>query len=106
LYRWRSGPSEAWRSLPEDAIASVAGVGNFRPSSIEIDARSGRILLLSSNDSAFAELGADGAVLAARALGPEHSQPEAMTVLADGSLIISDEASGDRPLLTRYDRAP
>jgi uncharacterized protein YjiK len=107
LYRMRAGSAaEAWHSLPEGDIASAAGVEDFRPSSAEIDARTGRILLLSSNDGAFAELDANGALLTARALGSEHTQPEAMTVLADGSLVISDEAAGDRPLLTRYARAP
>ena len=107
LYRMRAGSAaEAWHSLPEDDVASAAGVDDFRPSSIEIDARSGRILLLSANDRALAELAPDGTLLTARALGAEHAQPEAMTILSDGSLVISDEASGDRPMLTRYARAP
>ncbi len=108
LYRLPSGAAraEAWLTLPERDIASAAGVADFRPSSVEIDPRTGRILLLSSNDRAIAELDPTGRLLTARALGSEHVQPEGLTVLADGSLVISDEASGDRPLLTHYDRAP
>jgi uncharacterized protein YjiK len=107
LYRWAfAGAAEPWRTLRERDIAAAAGVDNFRPSSIEFDAASGRILLLSARDRALAELGPDGTVLAARALGRGHEQPEGAAVLPDGSLVISDEASGGRPLLTRYARAP
>jgi uncharacterized protein YjiK len=107
LYRWQfSGAAQPWRELHEADIASAAGVEHFRTSSIEFDAASGRILLLSARDSALAELGPDGALLTARALGGGHAQPEGAAVLADGSLLISDEASGGRPMLSRYARAP
>lgn len=107
LYSWQfSGAAQPWRALREADIASAAGVEHFRPSSIEFDAGSGRILLLSARDSALAELGPDGALLAARALGSGHAQPEGVAVLQDGSLLISDEASGGRPMLSRYARAP
>jgi uncharacterized protein YjiK len=107
LYRWQfSGAAQPWRDLPEAEIAGAAGVEHFRPSSIEFDATSGRILLLSARDSALAELGPDGALLSARALGRGHAQPEGAAVLPDGSLVISDEASGGRPVLTRYARTP
>jgi uncharacterized protein YjiK len=107
LYRWQfSGAAQPWRALREADIAGAAGVEHFRPSSIEIDAGSRRILLLSAQDSALAELGPDGALLTARALGSRHAQPEGAAVLQDGSLLISDEASGGRPMLSRYARGP
>jgi uncharacterized protein YjiK len=107
LYRWpMSGAAQAWRELPEADLTGPAGVERFSPSAIEFDARSGRVLLLSARDGALAELGADGAVLASRALGGAHAQPEGVAVLADGSLVISDEASGGHPQLSRYSRVP
>ena len=106
LYRWQfSGAAQPWRALPEADIARAAGVEHFRPSSIEFDSASSRIILLSARDGALAELGPDGALLAARALAG-HAQPEGAAVLPDGSLVISDEASGGRPALTRYARTP
>ncbi len=106
LYRWAfSGAAEPWRELGEAEIAAAAGVEHFRPSSIDFDAASGRILLLSANDGALAELAPDGALTAARRLGPSHAQAEGVAVLPDGTLVISDEASGGRPLLSRYGRA-
>jgi uncharacterized protein YjiK len=107
LYRWpMSGAAQPWRDVAESEIAGPAGVEHFRPSAIEVDAASGRVLLLSARDGALAELSADGAVLAARALGRGHAQPEGLAVLPDGSLVISDEAAGGPPQLSRYSRIP
>jgi uncharacterized protein YjiK len=90
--------------MPEAEIAAAAGVRRFRPSSIEVDPRSGRLLMLSANKSALAELSADGALLSARAL--DHAQPEGVAVLPDGSLVIVDEAEDrGRSLLSIYPRA-
>jgi uncharacterized protein YjiK len=106
LYRWGfSGDAEAWLQLPERDIARAAGVEDFRPSSLDIDARSGRLLLLSASDPALAELSAEGELLAARAL-PDHPQPEGVAVLQNGALVISDEGGRGQAQLTRYARAP
>jgi len=107
LYKWRAGaPAQLWIAMPEANLATGAGVRDFRPSSVEIDPVSGRILLLSGNDGALAELSPDGAVLAVRALGAGHAQAEGIVIAADGALIISDEASGGQAALSRYARAP
>ncbi len=110
LYKWRPSapetPAAAWLTLQETDLTSRAGVENFRPSSVEIDPVSGRVLLLSGNSGAFAELDQQGAVLSARALGAGHAQAEGVTVAPDGGLIISDEAAGGQAALSRYARAP
>lgn len=107
LYSWRAEDgARPWVALPEANLAARAGVQNFRPSGVEIDPLSGRILLLSGNDGAFAELSRAGEVLAARALGPAHRQAEGVTVAPDGTLIISDEAAGGQATLSRYARTP
>ena len=60
--------------------------------------------MLSARKSALAELSAEGALLSARAL--DHEQPEGVAVLADGAMVIVDEAEdGGRSLLSIYPRA-
>lgn len=106
LYAWRPGGARAepWRQLSEAAISNAAGVGRFRPSSLEIDTRSGRLLLLSARDGALAELAANGEILSARALGARHVQAEGVAILADGSLALTDEGGDGRALLSVYTR--
>lgn len=107
LYSWPvSGnqPAALWHSLPEAAVTAAAGVNQFHPSAIKIDPASGRILLLSSRDAAFAELSPDGQLIAARRFGPEHAQAEGLEVAPDGGLIISDEANGGPARIAVYGR--
>lgn len=109
LYAFPLGQSQAtaraWVSVSSAALSERAGVSRFQPSSVEIDPASGRILVLSGNRGAFAELARDGTILAARALAG-HPQAEGATILRDGSLLISDEGANGQALLSRYDRAP
>jgi uncharacterized protein YjiK len=107
LYLWRfAGEAVPWRELREAELTAAAGVRRFRPSSLDVDPASGRLLLLSARDAALAELGPDGALLAARALHPSHVQAEGVAALPDGSLVIADEGGRGRALLSRYDRIP
>lgn len=106
LRSWTIGDSATspWATSHDD-FARAADVRRFQPSGVEIDPESGRILVLSANDPALVELDRNGNVLAARRLRG-HRQPEGIAILADGSLVIADEASGSRPHLSRYARAP
>ena len=107
LYEWRPGETaQLWRTLPEAEVAARAGVRRFRPSSLDIDPVTGRLLVLSAFDAALAELSPEGELLAARALGSAHIQAEGVAVLADGALAVADEAKDARPLLSRYPRIP
>lgn len=104
IYSWAfSGDAELWRTLPE-ADLLTEGQRHFRPSSIDVDSRTGGLMLLSASDGALAELGPDGALLNVRALSEAHTQAEGVTVLPDGSLAIADEAGTRRnaPHLTIY----
>lgn len=106
LHIWRIGAAEAapWRSWPEAALAGAARVESFRPSSLDIDPATGRLLLLSARDGALAEI--DGERIAsARALGRAHIQAEGVAVLSDGSLAISDEGGDGLALLSVYPRS-
>lgn len=105
LYAWRPDAAlHLWRSLPEAEVSARAGVEHFRPSSLDIDTRTGRLVLLSARDPALAELSPDGVLLSARALGSAHVQAEGLAVLADGALAVADEAGDARALLSRYPR--
>ncbi len=107
LYAWRpGGAAQLWRSIPETDLTSRAGVSRFRPSAVEIDSASGRIVLLSAFDGALAELSAEGELLSARELDRRHRQAEATAILPDGALVVGDEARGARPTLSVYDRRP
>jgi hypothetical protein len=103
LYSWRPGGAAAapWVSLPEEQIARMAGVRSFRPSSVDIDPASRRVILLSASDNAVAELSQSGELLTARALGGQHMQAEGVAVV-QGALVIADEGAGQRALLSRY----
>jgi uncharacterized protein YjiK len=107
LHAWRIGadqPATPWRQWPEAALATAAGVDNFRPSSLDIDAATGRLLLLSARAGALAEIDGD-TISSARTLGPQHTQAEGVAVLADGSLAIADEGGDGLALLSIYPRS-
>jgi uncharacterized protein YjiK len=107
LYFWREGAEPApWLTLPERDLATRAGLAHFRPSGVEIDPVSGRVLVLSAAQGAMAELDPQGGVLSVRALGRGHRQAEGLTIGADGALLIADEAAGGQATLSRYARVP
>ncbi|MBL8550087.1 MAG: SdiA-regulated domain-containing protein [Hyphomonadaceae bacterium] len=104
LYSWRPGAAAATPFLRADALAEMAGE-RVHPSGIEIDQRSGRLILVAARERLLAELNPDGTVAVARRLDESHQQAEGVTVTPDGALVIADEAAGSRALLTRYPRA-
>lgn len=112
LYAWslrtQRRESAPWRTLRMQDLASAAGVAAFHPSSVDIDARSGRLILLAGRESAMVELSPDGRVLSGRRLDRRHNQPEGAAVLPDGSLLIADETKKKRTngQITRYARQP
>jgi uncharacterized protein YjiK len=107
LRAWRLGESEARGWGPTStALANAAGVRRFQPSGLEFDARSGRLIVISANDGAIAELDPEGALISAQPLGDRHRQTEGVAILADGSLILADEGGNDQALISRYQRLP
>lgn len=107
LYAWpiaSERPATLWRSMPVGPVIAAAGARAFHPSSLQFDGPSGRILLLSARDGALAEFGADGELLTARRLGPEHVQAEGMAVMPSGDLVISDEGGSGHARIAVYGR--
>jgi hypothetical protein len=93
-------------ALPDVAIAEgaleVAGLRDFRPSAIEVDAATGNWLLLSANPAALLEVTPAGSVIHAAALDRRHPQPEGLALTPAGDLLLADEAAGERAQLSRY----
>jgi uncharacterized protein YjiK len=109
LYSWslrtHALGQDPWLSAPEADVAAAAGVTGFHPSSVEVDAATGRVIVLAGSERALAEFGPGGALLAARRLGRAHPQAEGAAILPDGALLIADEAgSRGRARLSRYPR--
>jgi uncharacterized protein YjiK len=108
LYAWSpDAPDQHARpclTVPAYALAEAVGARAFHPSGLEIDARTGRIVLVASTEKAIVELDAGGGLLASRLLGAQHRQPEGVTIMPDGSLVIADEAHGGAASLTCYAR--
>lgn len=98
-------PAAEWRRARQ-SFSDATAVRRFQPSSVEIDRRTGRIVVLSANDAAMVELGADGALMSARELEGPHPQPEGAAIMPDGALIISDEGGDGQARLSRYPRSP
>jgi uncharacterized protein YjiK len=105
LYAWRPGsPAGLWRSMPKRDVTEAAGVSDFQPSSVEIEASTGAFFVLSARDGAVAWFGADGSLRSAWALSAEHTQAEGLTLLPDGRLVIADEGARRGALLSIYER--
>jgi len=107
LYSWSprtpDQPARPWLTIPVYALAAAVGAKSFHPSALEIDARTGRLIVVAAPENALVELDDEGVVLAARRLGPRHPQPEGATILADGALLIADEGES-LGQMTRYAR--
>jgi uncharacterized protein YjiK len=108
LYAWSpQTPDQAarpWLTAPAYALAEAVGARAFHPSGLEVDARTGRLVIVAAAENAFVELDPAGRLLAARVLGAEHRQPEGVAILPDGSLVIADEGNDGAACLTCYGR--
>jgi uncharacterized protein YjiK len=68
------------------------GFKDFAPSGIEMNPFNGNFFVLSSNPPSIIELNSQGKILAATRLNPKiNPQPEGITFLKDGTMLISNE---------------
>jgi len=108
LYSWSprtpAEPARPWLSIPMAPLGEAVGAKGFHPSSLEIDPRTGRLIMLGGKERAMVELDSKGTLLAARRLNKSHRQAEGATIMADGALVIGDEGGDAKALLTRYPR--
>jgi hypothetical protein len=108
LWSWSplnpENPARPWLTVPSAGLAAAAGARSFHASALEIDARTGRLVVLAARENVMVELDAYGGLLAARALGANHRQAEAVTILPDGALVIADEGGDADAHIARYPR--
>lgn len=79
-------------------------VDKFKPSAIERNLKSGTFFILGGKGLVILEISDDGKVLDEMILDEKyHHQPEGITFLKDGTMIISDEADKDKATLTFYE---
>jgi len=79
------------------------GFKNFAPSGIEKNPVNGNFFVLSSNPPSVIELNPRGKILAAIKLSSKtHPQPEGITFLNDGTMLISDEGQDKSGKITIY----
>jgi hypothetical protein len=97
-------PAEPWLTIPVAVLADAVGAQSFHPSSIEVDGRTGRLVVLAGREHAMVELEPEGLLTAARGLNHHHRQAEGATILSDGALIIADEGGHEHARMTRYAR--
>ena len=80
-------------------------IKEFSPSGIVRHPVSGNFYIISANIRAIIEISPDGKILAAVKLDKKyHKQPEGITMLPDGSLIIADEGNGGKGFITIVNR--
>ncbi|PID58970.1 MAG: hypothetical protein CR986_07135 [Ignavibacteriae bacterium] len=81
------------------------GIKDFYPSGITKHPLNGHYLIISAKkENSIVELSKSGKIISAFKLKEKiHRQPEGITILKDYSLLISDEAAGKKPTLTKYE---
>lgn len=78
-------------------------VEKFKPSAIERHPVSGTYFILGGKGLVVLEISSDGKIIDEMILNEKyHRQPEGITFLKDGTMIISDEADKDKAVLTFY----
>ncbi|MBT8132330.1 MAG: SdiA-regulated domain-containing protein, partial [Gammaproteobacteria bacterium] len=77
---------------------------DFNPSGIEIDTKTGNLLLIAARQRAIAEFDSDGKLLRALTfpLASRHRQAEGIALTPDGILIIADEGGRKKARLAIY----
>jgi len=89
------------RSLPEKSKNGKHRVAlRFMPASIAVHPKSRELFVISAIDHVLAAFDREGNVTGYARLDPaRYRQPEGMTFLADGTLVIANEAAGAEPEL-------
>jgi uncharacterized protein YjiK len=110
IFRWsleRRAPAQPDQIFASRSrIARLVRTTQFRATSVEWDAVSGHVLVLSSHPAVIVELAGDGSVVGAVALDPRrHPQAEGLTLVGN-RLLIADEGVNKRGTITAYTCGP
>ena len=89
-----------------DQLKDEYGIKDFAPSGIELHKASGHFFLISAAPEIIIELDSDGNLIDAKKFDDKiHKQPEGITFLNDGSLVISDEGKDKKAKITVIKRS-
>lgn len=88
--------------IPLDALSPWGHRGPLNPSGVEVDPRTGTLLVVAARQERLLEVDLTGRVLDLVALPREHRQPEGIAIGPDGRLWIADEAGTGRAYLRAY----
>lgn len=90
--------------IPFQDLEALGLKDRFHPSAIEIHQETDRILMVSARQESIIELSGEGVPLGGEELKKKvHPQPEGITFLSDGSLLLADEGQGKRGRITLYE---
>ena len=78
-------------------------VPDFKPSAITL-MDNGNILVLGGKSRGIIEISREGMIINKIILNNYHSQPEGIAISEKGNIFISDEAAGENPYLTIYQK--
>ncbi len=105
VFRYRLGPTRGVVAPIVISAAELSRATTFaqvRPTSVEVDATTGNLVVLSSRPRMLIEADTTGRVVAVRRLATQHHpQPEGVTLTAD-ALWVADEGAGRKGSLARY----
>lgn len=93
--------------IPLQELEAMDLGDTFHPSAVEIHPGTGGAVLISAREETILETSAQGTLVGGRELRRKsHPQPEGVTFLPDGTLLLADEGQGKRGRLTRYELVP
>lgn len=89
--------------VPLADVARRTGLREIEPTAVEVDERTGHILVLSSGPRMLVELDHNGTLVAATELKKSrHPQPEGITILPDAILVSDEGTSGGSGTISVY----
>jgi hypothetical protein len=108
IYLWslgdRSPVSSPWLNVSLDGLVEPLDQANFHPSALCWRRDVGRLIIVSAKGHSAIEIDEQGKLIDRVKLDKvEHPQPEGLTLMPDGRLVISDEGARGHGKLEIYD---
>ena len=108
IFLWSLGDrapvSSPWLNVPLDGLVDPLEQANFHPSAFFWRRDAGRFLIVSAKGHSAIEIDEQGKLIDRVKLDKaEHPQPEGLTLMPDGRLVISDEGARGYGKIEVYD---
>lgn len=89
--------------IPDEVIKRLSDTGQFNPSAIEYEPTHNVFFILGGKSRLIAEISPEGKITDVKPIDKKnHPQPEGITFLHDGRLLISDEGNTEQASITIY----